>query len=355
MKKIKFFIFYILLFVLFGCSQSNKYKEQTTANIGKSELPVSITDISDNIKQNSFFYKLKNKENVNILIVGDSIGALSWSSYLENHIEDQYNCDVNITNISMGGNSSYAGYVRTCTINNNIDYDLVIVCYGQNDGEEDFIIYYEALIRKIKELYPNSSIICILESSQKEYTNKIKDIQYIAEHYNLLIADTIVPFQSDYDNLTDDGTHPNEKGQIIYFRTIMDIINFCVNTNYCPDNSEKLPLSFNVSKFNKCQYIAVEEFTREDNSFFIPLNEQCSVLGIDYYLFPGNNTYQIFIDDIEYKKNEFNFNYDFNCHYISNLNDCRNSDKITIDYGIKIVFQNKSQADGFKGIILSDY
>lgn len=40
---------------------------------------------------------------------------------------------VAVTNVSMGGNTSYAGYVRTMDLDDSTDYDLAIICYGQND------------------------------------------------------------------------------------------------------------------------------------------------------------------------------------------------------------------------------
>ena len=51
---------------------------------------------------------------------------------------------------------------------------MTFICYGQNDAEENFEIYYEAVISRILDQYhPNSSIVSILEHSQKYYTTVI--------------------------------------------------------------------------------------------------------------------------------------------------------------------------------------
>lgn len=71
---------------------------------------------------------------------------------------------VAVTNVSMGGNTSYAGYVRTMDLDDSPDYDLAIICYGQNDGSDSFSTYYESTIQAIKSKYPDCSIISILES-----------------------------------------------------------------------------------------------------------------------------------------------------------------------------------------------
>lgn len=73
----------------------------------------------------------------------------------------------------MGGNTSYAGYVRTMALNDGVDYDLAIICYGQNDALEGFSTNYEAVIRAIERKYSDCSIISTLESSQREYTEKM--------------------------------------------------------------------------------------------------------------------------------------------------------------------------------------
>ena len=78
---------------------------------------------------------------MNVLIVGDSIaengqGENNWCTLLQNNLRNTYNNRVSFTNISMGGNASYASYVRTMALNDDVDYDLAIICYGQNDGTD---------------------------------------------------------------------------------------------------------------------------------------------------------------------------------------------------------------------------
>lgn len=163
---------------------------------------------------------------VNVLIVGDSIGTgagketdgLQWFKQLQSYLRTVNKASVAVTNISMGGNTSYAGYVRTMDLDDSTDYDLAIICYGQNDGSDDFSTYYESIIQAIRNKYPNCSIISILESSQRDYTSNITTIQSICDHYGIPVADTIAAFNNSgksYDDLTKDGVHPNDAGQTI--------------------------------------------------------------------------------------------------------------------------------------------
>ena len=89
--------------------------------------------------EDSFYQKLSDGFDVNVLIVGDSIGAgagaqsdgTEWFGQLQAYLQTIDKGNISFTNISMGGNASYAGYVRTMALNDGIDYDLAIICYGQ--------------------------------------------------------------------------------------------------------------------------------------------------------------------------------------------------------------------------------
>lgn len=105
-----------------------------------------------------------------------------WFKQLQTYLRTVNKSKVSVTNISMGGNASYAGYVRTMALNNDVDYDLAIICYGQNDGIDGFSTNYESILRAIRSKYPDCSIISILESSQRTYTEKMTTIQSICEH-----------------------------------------------------------------------------------------------------------------------------------------------------------------------------
>ena len=80
-----------------------------------------------------------------------------WCTLLQNNLKKTYNNRVSFTNVSMGGNASYAGYVRTMALNDDVNYDLAIICYGQNDGTEGFSTNYESIIRAIRSKYPDCS------------------------------------------------------------------------------------------------------------------------------------------------------------------------------------------------------
>ena len=105
---------------------------------------------------------------MNVLIVGDSIGAgdcidnaqAKWDIQLQEWLEREYHVTCRMTNVSMGGNSSYAGYGRVAALQEGVDYDLAILCYGQNDAPDSFLENYESIIVALREKYPGILMWC---------------------------------------------------------------------------------------------------------------------------------------------------------------------------------------------------
>lgn len=297
---------------------------------------------------NSFYQKLAEGHRVNILVVGDSIGAQPWIGTVQSHLKSTYGAKSYASNISMGGNTSYAGYVRTMTLADKVSYDLVILCYGQNDSAEDFGLYYEALLRAVKSKY-NCSIISVLEHSQKEYTEKIKIIQDLADHYGVLTADTIAPFQSDYDNLTADGIHPNNAGQELYAKTVGKVIDQAVvNAITERSNGEVSAVNDEVTAFDTFKWYGKNKFNRSHETAFTLKTKISGILGIDYTFQGGINTCEIYVDGKLFKAPQIDLDYDFSQRHIMIV-----SNNCTVENEIKIVFNDKKQAKGFYGICFS--
>ncbi len=309
--------------------------------------------------EDSFYQKLADGFDVNVLVVGDSIGegagtqtdGQQWYKQLQMYLETVNNGKVSVTNVSMGGNASYAGYVRTMALNDGVDYDLAIICYGQNDGVDGFSTNYESIIRAIRGKYPDCSIISILESSQRAYTEKMITIQNICEHYSIPVADTIAAFNNSgkaYDDLTGDGVHPNDAGQEIYFETVKAVIDdhVAASTGKMADADA---INADVHKFdNFVWYGAGSDFERVDDTTFIISAGASGTMGIDYYYNPGENKADIYVDGELYKSLTVTFNYGFSQRQIRAV-----GDDCTVKSEIRVVFDTKEHADGFKGMCFS--
>lgn len=185
----------------------------------------------------------------------------------------------------MGGNASYAGYVRTMSLNDNVQYDLAVICYGQNDDIED---------------------------------------------------------------LSNDGVHPNDEGQKIYFETVKKVIDDNVEAS-SGKMKEVSALNRSVYKFdNFAWYGADSDFARVDDVIFVLNTSASGIMGIDYTYESGNNNADIYVDEKLFKSPTVTFDYDFSQRHILIV-----SDECMVENEIKVVFASKEQADGFKGMCFS--
>ena len=309
--------------------------------------------------EDSFYQKIADGFDVNVLIVGDSIGAgagtetdgQQWFRQLQTYLRTVNKNKVSVTNVSMGGNASYAGYVRTMALNDSVDYDLAIICYGQNDGADGFSTNYESIIRAIRSKYKDCSVISILESSQREYTEKMKIIQSICAHYGIPVADTIDAFNNSgksYKELSNDGVHPNDAGQEIYFKTVKSVIDDNVASS-TGKMEECDVINADVHKFDNFVWCDVSsDFERMDDTTFIINESMSGILGIDYTYESGANKADIYVDGKLFDSPTVTFDYDFSQRHILVV-----SDDCTVKNEIKVVFTSKEQADGFNGMCFS--
>ena len=302
----------------------------------------------------SAIFILNRGKTVNLLIVGDSIGegagatvpANKWYKYLISYMKEEHNVNLKVTNVSLGGNSSFAGYAQVMRLDNKEDYDWVIVCYGQNDQEEDFAFYYESLLRSIYWKYPNSQLMTILESSQKTYTEKIKTIQQLSEHY-----DAIEAFEQSgytYEELCDDGTHPNDLGQRVYFDVVKDTLNNILSEKR--ESSEYVEaLNPEVDKMQQFTYYKLSQFQEQGNlTYQIEVDNPGDIWGMDYDIISGNNSISISFDDEFITQKEISWENKFQLQYIEVF--LKNYANPTV---IKISFSSEEQKQAFHGIIVS--
>lgn len=272
---------------------------------------------------------------------------------MHKYIQEQYGVSSTVTNVSLGGNTSYAGYVSVMNLNDDVNYDLAVICYGQNDQAEGLGTNYEAIIYALQSKYPDCSIISILESSQREYTNKIQVIQSICAHYGIPTVDTIKAFSQDYDSLSDDGIHPNDAGQTIYYETIKKIIDENVNAS-TGKMSAVQPIN-DLSKYQNFIWYGIgsdstggEGFEQIDDTTFVLQTHMQGMFGIDYTYKSGDNKADIYIDGTLYTSPTMTFDYDFSQRHILVV-----EENCTVTSEIKIVFADKEQADGFSGMCFS--
>jgi lysophospholipase L1-like esterase len=199
--------------------------------------------------------KLRSGYPIRYLVLGDSIGESDgadddkdrWFLGLTAQLFDSYRGAVVHEINGTPGGVAFGGWIDYLTLKkNDRGYDMVILCFGQNDQSgmelEMYQASYEALVRKIKTDYPQAEIVTLVESSlsKEPYVDTIKAI---SSHYELLNVDTRAAFKASgkpYDTLTNDGTHPNSEGYKVYTQSIFDAIGSRIQSNVVTSLPSKL-------------------------------------------------------------------------------------------------------------------
>lgn len=229
----------------------------------------------------TFYQKLQKGKSVRIAVLGDSIACSTgveekdcWNTLLKNWLKKKYKSRVRMDNYAIGGTSSYTGYYQCHTamaqeIQKNGAYDLVIVCYGQNDADAHFGLIYEGLLRQIKISNPNACLITFLESSQETYTDKMLQIIYLSYLYGADIADTISAAAltgKSFEEFHPDGIHPGVEGHQVYFETLQKIVQQGIEIGRTPTQLPA-PLSENAALLDDYGFLPLESCRQPDGSF----------------------------------------------------------------------------------------
>lgn len=253
----------------------------------------------------------------------------------------------------MGGNTSIAGYVRLAQEEQNENYDIVIICFGQNDYEEDFDLFYESVARSVSLKFPYATVFSILESSQKDYTTKIRTIQSICDYYGANTIDTIKGFADSgktYEELCDDGTHPNDAGHQVYFETARDAIEVCFDTGEFASRKilqQERALTEKLEKWSEPLVILKDEMkTISELEYEFETILGYGRIAIDKDMVSGLNKLTIYNDDSEIYSDEKEWNAGFNQEHIECVYLGAYGEKI------RVVVSRKEEAEGFHGIMI---
>ena len=310
----------------------------------------------------SFSEKIKQGYIPSVVVVGDSIGGTieknQWCTLLAEQLEEKKGISVKMDNISLGGNTVFAGYSQLARYEKSAD--LIIFCFGQNDADnEDFPIMYENMIRIAKEKYPYASEISILESSQRKYTNKINKIMELSKYYNIPYADMIEAYNDsglEYDELSNDGIHPNNLGKKLYADTIYNtIVEQILDSrtkagisSYFIKPTMVAPINSVTEDALHYKYVSKEDMNIENLTVSLEVDEKYMYVGADALFIKGEHGIVGKMEDGEKFYIAYTWDYDPQHHIYKGMNEQPINGKITI------TFDCQNTLDNFYGLILCD-
>ncbi|MBQ4136869.1 MAG: Ig-like domain-containing protein [Clostridia bacterium] len=196
----------------------------------------------DNLE--NLVYKVIVEKKLNVVYLGGSVTAgagasvadtTSWRGltgvWLKNMFPD---VEVNLHNSAMGGSGSMLGAFRTDVDVLAHDPDLVFVEFAVNDSYSKHYadgtvqLYYESIIRQIREKSPETEIISIYVTDKgllnQTDTSPIAKLQEtVAAHYGVTGIDVgramnnhITSTGGTWEEYVKDSVHPLDKGYVIY-------------------------------------------------------------------------------------------------------------------------------------------
>lgn len=173
----------------------------------------------------------------------------------------------------------------------------------------------------------------------------------LSEHYDAIVIDTIEAFEQSgytYEELCDDGTHPNDLGQRVYFDVVKDTLNNILSEKR--ESSEYVEaLNPEVDKMQQFTYYKLSQFQEQGNlTYQIEVDNPGDIWGMDYDIISGNNSISISFDDEFITQKEISWENKFQLQYIEVF--LKNYANPTV---IKISFSSEEQKQAFHGIIVS--
>ena len=306
-------------------------------------------------KTDSFYEKLVDGFNVNILVVGDTLASgygssgaeQTWSALLAQELRNTYGIQVEMDNLALIDSDAYSAYSQIKMLDEKIEYDLCIVCTGAYDTNESLAYHYEAILRAIGDAFKKCSIITVLENTEKDHTWKSNIIRNLSDVYNASVADTITSSGENLDPYLIDGRYLNDEGQVLYKQAILKTIMYGAKYAAPFEKVKAKVQNKEASKYDVFYYVPVDDFSRDGAQYSFEASFE-GALAVDYELFPGENSMLVYIDG------DLKVGYDASNYYGANIERAQLvGENLKARRRVTIVFENEEQANGFHGMYIS--
>ncbi len=261
--------------------------------------------------QYSFYQKLANGYDADILILGDSTAADMDFSALADRLHSSYLSSsdgaINISNLANANGNLLCDILRVNEMPDKPDYDLAVLCYGLNDTGNDVTRNFEALVVALKTKFPDCSIICTIEPCFHAVTTELQTMTEVCNSYNVPVINLFSEF---YDNGADSysgyfdnsGSGLNEKGEEKWMELLCKLIeeNVAQSTGKMGDT----PLIIRkAEEMAKLRFISVDDarVSRKDDTTYT-LDIKAS--GMSYILHKqdiGGSDVKVIADDMLYQ------------------------------------------------------
>ena len=363
----------ILLGIAAVSSQNNSAvtpQETTLAEISAGQQK----ETNESAETGDFYTKLNNGKPVSVLVIGDGFAAGSnledssaaWAELLSSKISEAFGSEVLLDNYSLpSDNTVYSGYAVAKQLPEDVEYDAVILSFGNHDEPSSFGIFYEGLIRALAKRCPEATLISLVEPSSVTNPEGYADdnasaIQNITGHYYGLTVDVAKLMEANgsnaADTVADDKINQNADGNA----AVSDAIIKAIREH--PENCETLDTASETldaasDALENFTYISAGDFEKIDDTTYVYLadyirddndNPVSGLLAIDYEYLPGSNDVYVTVDGNPFGRSTVDFKGTESEQHIALINDdFKPAETITVSFG------SADEANTFAGIIVS--
>lgn len=213
-----------------------------------------VPQFNENILPRSI-QKLRNKEPLSIVVLGDSISAganasgmydaapfqPAYPELLKIHLEKQTGAPVTLANPSVGGMSAPWGITQVDTVLKS-NPDLVVIAFGMNDSSgrppADYQDAIKQTIDKIREKKPDCEFILVASMLGNhnwvtlknelfgQYRNKLNELTSpsVALADVTSVWEKFLRLKQDWDQTGNGVNHPNDFGHRVYAQVISSLL-----------------------------------------------------------------------------------------------------------------------------------
>ncbi|MBQ7131842.1 MAG: SGNH/GDSL hydrolase family protein [Oscillospiraceae bacterium] len=313
----------------------------------------------------SAYQKLKNGERINVLVLGDETctgyGSESdtvWLDTLSQKLYDEYGSSVYITNLAYNYATAFIQYYEVKALDNNVDYDLILVSVGANDVRTDyktgFDSQYEALVRAAKSKYPNAELLTVIQSTEGQTSQKSEAIRAITEHYNGDCIDAAATFLlSSNAELNYDGVFPNDTGYELYVTATMQTIALCVGEDKKTTEFPSEVLYEDAAAYDSYQYISFSSMSETAPGVYqTTVKKDFDVFSLLYVLNGDGGVYRLYVNDYEYEYRDTKWTQSSERRQVS-IFESKEGDSFTGNTKIRIEVEDTNNKPRILGLIVS--
>lgn len=305
----------------------------------------------------SFYQKLENGYGTDILILGDSTAADADFSALSEHLQSKYlsasGSAVNVANLANADGNLLCDVLRVNEMPDKPDYDLAILCYGQNDSGNDVTQNFESLIVALKSRFPDCSIICTIEPGFHAITTELQAMTDVCSAHHVPVINLFSEFydkgaDSYFDYFDSSQTSLGEKG-IDEWNTLLCALideNVAQSTGKMDDRPM---ISRKSEEMAKLRFIPIDDVRvsrTDDTSYSLDFKAK----GASYILHKqdvGGSDVKVIADDILYQFGKPCGVKTPDGSYIIPI-----YEELSCERDFTITFSSKELADGLEGFYL---